>query len=80
MYCSRCAQAFGPADRIPFSPEILPKKARSILNLPVLAHAFASFQHRLELHRCPNPDCGGLVTVLYLPPAKYITIPASDTL
>lgn len=57
--CGRCGRAFTPGDEIDLAGVKLPPFAFALVK-PHLS--------RLTLHSCSAPECGGLVTGLYLPP------------
>lgn len=56
--CGRCGEPFTPGDELDLAGMRIPG-----LVLPLIAPHLS----RLTFHRCSAPECGGLVTALYLP-------------
>ncbi len=62
--CGRCGKPFSPGDEIPITLDLVPASFRPLVPASIKAQL-----NRVLAHRCPEPECAGLVTVLYLPPA-----------
>ena len=56
--CGRCGRVFGPGDAIDLAGAKLP---------PFVLPLVQPYLPRLTLHRCFAPECGGIITGLYLP-------------
>lgn len=59
--CGRCGADFTPGDAVDLAAINLPVPFRSLR--PLLKEQLT----RLFVFRCSAPECGGLVTALYLP-------------
>lgn len=66
MMCGGCGNPFLPGDEIRITREILPEPIRTIA--ATFEGEIQKAISRVLAHRCAEPGCGGLVTVLYLPP------------
>ena len=67
MKCASCGTDFTPGDQIPISEGMLP--ASLGMFAPMMKKLLAPHLSRILAQRCSKPSCGGIVSILYLPPA-----------
>ncbi len=66
MKCAGCGSDFAPEDRIEISTDLLPASMGAFA--PLVKKLFEPHISRVVAHRCSRQECGGVVSVLYLPP------------
>ena len=66
MICARCGTVFSPGDNIEISTDLLP--ASMGMFAPTIKRLVGPHLTRILAQRCSRPECGGVVSILYLPP------------
>ncbi len=66
MKCASCGTDFSPGDQIRISADLLP--ASLGMFAPTLNKLLSPHLSRILAQKCHRPECGGVVSILYLPP------------
>lgn len=67
MICAQCGAPFTPGDQIEVSTDLLP--ASMGMFAPTLKRVLGPHLSRILAQKCSRLECGGVVSILYLPPA-----------
>lgn len=67
MRCTGCGKPFIDADRIDLSSKLIPNPLARGMADSLIKMAKVNV-NRIRGYQCPEPGCGGLYTIAYLPP------------